>query len=46
MYDENSQYPAGVITGLHGVLKWFAPKQPIWRAYILVRKVLKIFGVD
>jgi radical SAM superfamily enzyme YgiQ (UPF0313 family) len=46
MYDENSQYPAVVITGVNQLLRWFAPRQPIWRAYILVRKILKKFGVD
>ena len=46
MYDEKSQYPAVVITAFHILLKLFAPKQPIWRVYILVRKVLRIFGVE
>ena len=46
MYDEKSQYPAAVITALHILLKLFAPKQPIWRVYILVRKILRIFGVE
>ena len=34
MYDENSQYPAVLITGVHKLLKWFAPRQPIWRVWL------------
>jgi len=46
IFEKNSQYPAVVISGVHRLLKWFAPKQPIWRAYIFIRKVLRIIGVD
>jgi len=46
MYDEKSQYPEVVLKAASAVLKWFFPHQPIWRAYIFVRKILKALGVD
>ncbi len=46
IYGEKSQYPEVILKAASAVLKWFFPHQPIWRVYILVRKILKALGVD
>ena len=46
MFDEKSQYPEVILKGVSAILRWFFPRQPIWRVYILVRKILKAVGVD
>jgi len=46
MYSEKSQYPEVILKTTSAVLKWFFPRQPIWRVYIFVRKILKKLGVD
>jgi radical SAM superfamily enzyme YgiQ (UPF0313 family) len=46
MYDENVQYPAALVKGAIALLKVFAPKQPLWRVYILIRKLLGYMGVN
>ncbi|MFC1823929.1 B12-binding domain-containing radical SAM protein [Thermodesulfobacteriota bacterium] len=46
MYSENSQYPEVILKATSIILKWFFPRQPMWRVYIFVRKILKALGVD
>jgi radical SAM superfamily enzyme YgiQ (UPF0313 family) len=46
MYSENLQYPEVILKATSAILKWFFPRQPMWRVYIFVRKILKALGVD
>ena len=46
IYNDKSQYPEMILKVVSVVLKIFFPKQPIWRVYIFVRKILKKLGVD
>lgn len=45
MYDENSQYPAFLLRTVAVFMEFFTPNQPIWRSYILVRKLFRFMGV-
>lgn len=46
MYDENSQYPALLVKTATVLVKIFAPNQPIWRCYIMIRKLLQFSGYN
>jgi radical SAM superfamily enzyme YgiQ (UPF0313 family) len=46
IYSKNSQYPEVILKATGAILKWFFPRQPMWRVYIFVRKILKSLGVD
>jgi radical SAM superfamily enzyme YgiQ (UPF0313 family) len=46
LYSTNSQYPEVILKVTGAILKWFFPRQPMWRVYILVRKILRALGVD
>ena len=44
--EDYNHYPAVVIKAVNAILKLIAPNQPIWRMYILERKLLKCLGLN
>jgi radical SAM superfamily enzyme YgiQ (UPF0313 family) len=45
MYDEDENTPALVLMAGASFLKLFAPRQPIWKIFIILRKIQKVLGI-
>jgi hypothetical protein len=45
MYDEDENTPPVVLMIGAFLLKVFAPRQPIWRLHIIIRKIQNLFGI-
>jgi hypothetical protein len=45
MYDEDEDTPALLLMLAASALKRFAPRQPIWRLHILLRKIQNFLGI-
>ncbi len=45
MYDEDEDTPPFVLMIGASLLKVFAPRQPIWRLHILIRKIQNFLGI-
>lgn len=45
MYDEDEKTPPFVLMIGASLLKLFAPRQPIWRLHIILRKIQNLFGI-
>ncbi|OAG26670.1 B12-binding domain-containing radical SAM protein [Thermodesulfatator autotrophicus] len=46
MYDEDENTPPFVLMMGTFLLKLFAPKKPIWKLFILIRKIQRITGIN
>jgi hypothetical protein len=45
MYDEDENTPIFVLQIAASLLKLFAPRQPIWRLHIVLRKIQNLLGI-
>lgn len=45
LFGEKSQYPEAVIKAANMFMRFFFPRQPIWRVYIFIRKILLAVGI-
>ena len=45
MYDEDEDTPTFVLMIGASLLKVFAPRQPIWKLHILIRKIQNFLGI-